>query len=103
MNPALNWLRIITPRAWRHTAWGIAVEGVAMNPRVIASHVSTRTTRSDLGVTESFARTDVAPKMAIRGKRSSFFIASWLKQGDDDLESADWRWFRMVASAPPGL
>jgi hypothetical protein len=72
----------------------MAVDGLAMNSRRIASHVSTRTTRSDRGVPESLARTDVAPKIAIRGKRSSFFMAGWLKQGDDDLESADWEWFR---------
>src|SRR5271166_6131973 len=104
MRPALNWLRIMRPRAFCHTDGGTEFSVVAVNSRRIASHVSTRTTRSDRAVWESPARAWAAPKIAIREKKSSFFMAGSrmgeasgiqnpagrLKQAGDELESADW-------------
>src|ERR1035438_4887625 len=107
MSPALNWLRIMTPRAFCQTPRGMDVSGLAMNSRRMASHVSTRTTSSARGVRESLARTDALPNRAIRERVRNFVMAGIvgsgsagprgpadrLKHACDDLESADWRRF----------
>ena len=82
----------MTALALCQTVGGMPVAGLAVNSCRMASQLSTRVTRSERAVFESSARMADEANRAIRGMRSSFFMALESNKYGRDLSTAARTW-----------